>query len=71
MPNDLDSKPEEPKSGEVKIVTSDGKATPPNKLTQQAQLVAEQQVPRSESEIEGTKSIASPKSSNPNKNNSR
>ena len=32
MPNDLDSKPEEPKSDEVKIVTSDWKATPPNKL---------------------------------------
>ena len=71
MPNDLDSKPEEPKSDEVKIVNSDGKATPPNKLAQQAQPVAEQQVPRSEPEIEGTKSIASPKSSSPNKNNGR
>ena len=71
MANDLDSKPEEPKSDEVKIVTSDGKATPPNKFAQQAQPVAEQQVPRSEPEIVGTKSIASPKSSIPNKNNGR
>ena len=71
MSNDLDSKPEEPKSNEVKIVTSDGIATPSNKLAQQAQPVAEQQVPMSEPEIEGTKSIASPKNLSPNKNNGR
>ena len=46
-------------------------ATPSNKLAQQAQPVAEQQVLMSEPEIEGTKSIAIPKNSSPNKNNGR